>query len=106
VRGYKAGAPAARSFDCPAERLRDPPAFDLFYFRRAATYQWASLQFRAAVLADDTTPATYSFQEAKGKLGSTREALSDAAEIAVGGPALGGHRSRHDHRRDNPFGAG
>jgi len=47
------------------------------------------LQFRAAALVGDTTPAEYSFQKAKGKLGSTKEGLSDAAEIAVGGPALG-----------------
>src|SRR5436309_15948753 len=48
-----------------------------------------SLPFRTAILARDSTPATYSFQKAKGKLGSAREGLSDAAEIAVTGPALG-----------------
>src|SRR2546422_6206965 len=48
-----------------------------------------SPQFRVAVLASDPTPATYSFQQAKGKLGSAREGFSDAADIAVTGPALG-----------------
>ena len=32
-------------------------------------------------------PATYSFQQAKGKLGSAREGLLDSAEMAVTGPA-------------------
>ena len=48
-----------------------------------------SPQFRVALLAGDPTPATYSFQPAKGKLGSAREGFSDAADIAVTGPALG-----------------
>ena len=48
-----------------------------------------NVQFQAAVLASDSAPATYSFQEAKGKLGSASEALSEATEIALGSPALG-----------------
>src|SRR6266567_4666373 len=48
-----------------------------------------STQFHVAALAGDATPATYSFQQAKGRLGSAREGFSDAAEIAVTGPALG-----------------
>jgi len=47
-----------------------------------------STQFHVAALAGDATPATYSFQQAKGRLGSAREGFSDAAEIAVTGPAL------------------
>jgi hypothetical protein len=45
-----------------------------------------SPQFRVAVLAGDSTPATYSFQKAKGQLGSAREGISESAEMAVTGP--------------------
>jgi len=54
-----------------------------------ASTNGVSLPFRAAVIARDSTPATYSFQKARGKLGSAKEGLTDAAEIAVTGPALG-----------------
>src|SRR5437899_12518343 len=46
-----------------------------------------SPQFRIAVLAGESMPATYSFQQAKGKLVSARAGLADSAEIAVTGPA-------------------
>ncbi len=46
----------------------------------------SSLQFSVAALAGDSTPATYSFQQAKGKRGSAREGLLDSAEMAVTGP--------------------
>jgi len=54
-----------------------------------ASTNGVSLPFRTAVIARDSTPATYSFQKARGKLGSAKEGLTDAAEIAVTGPALG-----------------
>jgi hypothetical protein len=44
--------------------------------------------FRTAVLTQNSTPAAWSFQPAKGKLGTPREAFYDFAEIAVGGPTL------------------
>ena len=45
------------------------------------------IRFEVAALIRDSTPATFSFQKAKGKLGSAREGFTEAAELAVGGPA-------------------
>ena len=46
------------------------------------------IQFGIAALARDSKPATYTFQKARGKLGSAKAGFSDAAELAVGGPAF------------------
>jgi len=48
-----------------------------------------NLSFKAAALAQDHLPAAYSFQRGKGKLGSAKEALADAGEIAMSGPVSG-----------------
>ncbi len=45
--------------------------------------------FHAAGLAPASEPAKYSFQKAKGKLGSAKQGFSDAIEVAVSGPAAG-----------------
>ena len=46
------------------------------------------LKFHAATLVPDAMPAEYSYEPAKGKRGSAKEALTDAAEFGLGGPAL------------------
>ena len=46
------------------------------------------LKFRAATLVEDAMPAEYSFEPGKGKRGSAKEAITDAAEFGLGGPAL------------------
>lgn len=48
-----------------------------------------SVQFKTAVLLPETAPASYSFQNAKGKRGSAKEGFSDAMELAVSAPAAG-----------------
>lgn len=45
------------------------------------------IPFKVAALERDSRPAAYSFQKARGKLGSAREGFTEAAELAVGGPA-------------------
>src|SRR5882672_4338746 len=46
------------------------------------------LKFHAATLVPDAMPAEYSYEPAKGKRGSAKEALTDAAEFGLGSPAL------------------
>jgi len=46
------------------------------------------LKFHAITLAPDAVPAEYSYEPGKGKRGSAKEAITDAAEFGLGGPAL------------------
>jgi len=46
-------------------------------------------RFGTVALAEEAAPASFSFQKAKGKLGSVREAILDSAELGLSGPGAG-----------------
>jgi hypothetical protein len=45
--------------------------------------------FGTVEIADDSSPASFSFQKAKGKLGSAKDAIKDSAELGLSGPGAG-----------------
>jgi hypothetical protein len=46
-------------------------------------------RFGSVALADESCPASFSFQKAKGKLGSAREAIFDSAQAGLSAPGAG-----------------
>lgn len=46
-------------------------------------------QFGTVALAEEFTPATFSFQRAKGKRGTVKQAFIDSAELGLSGPGAG-----------------
>jgi hypothetical protein len=46
-------------------------------------------RFGTVALAEESSPASFSFQKAKGKLGSVKEAVLDSAELGLSGPGAG-----------------
>src|SRR5689334_4234200 len=46
-------------------------------------------RFGKLAVAEESSPASFSFQKAKGKLGSAKEAIVDSAELGLSGPGAG-----------------
>jgi hypothetical protein len=46
-------------------------------------------RFGTVVVAEEAGPASFSFQKAKGKLGTVKEAILDSAELGLSGPGAG-----------------
>jgi hypothetical protein len=65
------------------EGVSNPAAFSELSQPRAAYH------FTRIALEEDPTPAKFSFQKAKGKLGSARQAILDSAEMGLSGPGAG-----------------
>ena len=46
-------------------------------------------RFGKLAFAETSSPASFSFQKAKGKLGTAKEAILDSAELGLSGPGAG-----------------
>src|SRR5260370_231252 len=46
-------------------------------------------RFGTVAIAEGLGPATFSFQKAKGRLGSAKQAILDSAELGLSGPGAG-----------------
>ena len=53
------------------------------------TTEPGSCKFGTVTLVEDSRPASFSFQKAKGKLGSAKEAIWESAEMGLSGPGAG-----------------
>jgi hypothetical protein len=58
-------------------------------YGRADSTEAQACRFGTVALAEEFTPATFSYQKAKGKRGTVKQAFVDSAELGLSGPVAG-----------------